>query len=206
MTNVPDGPWLNETAAIGPILKVCPISSGASGMIAVLVLLFIFLNSVLLGFLGLATYAAEQPGLSFGLDILRVLVFFWMVLCLKAIVCGIVDARKRLLLGERGIALWTPWRTRVIRFADLGTAWRCITPARDGQPLTVVLEHANGERVAINGEFEDHHRVALRVLAELERRSSERIPEPRQEGTSDAIKPAERDITEPRNQPGGDSP
>jgi hypothetical protein len=203
MTNVPSGPWTIDAQAIGPLQKVCPISSGASGLIAGLVLLFLFLSPVLLGLLAFATCAAVQPGLSDGLSILSVFAFFWVVLCLGAIVCGIVVARKRLLLGERGLALWTPFRTRLILWDDLGSAWRYVPlPAHTDQPLTVVLEHSSGARVAITSEFEDHHQVALRVIEELERRSPGREPGANSGTTSVAIQPAQREITELPSQNG----
>jgi hypothetical protein len=63
----------------------------------------------------------------------------------------------------------------------------------------VVLERGDGSRLAITGFFADHHVIALRVLEELARRLPGRETEqPRPAPvTSDAIRPAQRDIVEP---------
>jgi hypothetical protein len=199
MKPVPRGPWTSAAQAIGPLQMVCPFAFRQRAKIAGLVLLII-LSPVLLTILAFEICAAIHPGLFFIRAILSGLVLSWGCLSLAAIVGGIVFARKRLLLGERGFGLWTPHRTCLILWADLGPVWRDVPmPAAEDEPLTVVLEHANGERLAITSAFAEHHVIALRVLDELERRWPGHRPEARKDGTTDAIKPAERDITEPRD-------
>lgn len=198
MTPLPRGPWLRDAEQIAPFLKVCDITYLHGNKIAAFVVLLLVLTPICLVVLANATCAVLQPDAGFTL--LCSFALAGCLLCFLAILVGLELGRERLLLGERGIAVWLPWRTRVVLFDDLGTVWRYVPqPARADQPLVVVLEHSDGQRVEITPRFEDYLRVALRVLEELARRAPERDKKPRPEG-SDAIKSANRDITEPREE------
>jgi hypothetical protein len=199
MTPIPRGPWLSDADRIGPFLKVCALTYEAAVNIAMLVGLFLAGSPFVLGYFAYATCSTVQADLNSGPSILLAFTLAWFVLSLLAIIYGVQVARKRLLLGEHGIALWLPWRTQLVLWDDLGIAWRLVSsPAHADQPLTVLLEHTSGERVAITSAFEDHHVIALRVLDELGRNAPGRTPEQHKDCTTDAIKPADRDITEPR--------
>jgi hypothetical protein len=65
-TTAPDGPWLNETAAIGPVRKVCPISSSERTNLVCLVFLFILLSPFPLGFFAFAMCATARLSLGEG--------------------------------------------------------------------------------------------------------------------------------------------
>lgn len=200
MTSTPEEPWLRDAEQIGPFLKVCAISSPHGVDLIGVGCLVLMLIPVGMVALANATCAVVQPGFGALLDLLCVFAGATVLLWILAILVGIQYARKRLILGERGVAFWLLWRTTVVLFADLGTGWRSVPqPAHGYQPLALVLEHSDGRRVAITAEFEDHHQVALRVLEELARRTPERDQGLPAEGTT-AIRPANRDITEPREE------
>jgi hypothetical protein len=120
------------------------------------------------------------------------------MMSLAVLSLGMERLRQRLLLGAQGIALWTPDLSSVVFWDELGTVWRRVRPqGLTRQPLTVVLEHTNGTRLAITTFFADHHQVALRVLEELDRRTGSR-EEPLCPGeASEAITPAEHRVSEP---------
>lgn len=200
MPPLQDGPWLAAAPSIGPLQQVCRISNREEGKIAGLTLLFVVGSPFALAFLAFLTCAAVNPRLDVAGQILCLFVVAWVILCLVAILYAFEWTRRRLLLGTHGIAVWLPWRTTVVLFDDLCTVWRYLPLHTNAdEPPALLLEHTSGRRVAITSAFEDHHQVALRVLEELERRTPEREPEPRPEGT-DAIKPANRDISEPREE------
>jgi hypothetical protein len=112
---------------------------------------------------------------------------------------GKIQVPDRLILGARGFALCRWEVETVVLWEELGTVWRIIhADSTPDYPLSVVLEHRDGTRLAITSHFADHHVVVLRILEELPRRVPGRSPEstPR-EATSDAIKPGEHGLTEP---------
>lgn len=200
MTPLPRGPWLVVAESIGPIQQVCTLSSRGIGAIGGFALLVIVGSPLVLLLMARATCAAVRADLDRGAEILCGFVLAWIILCMVTILCSAPFLRKRLIVGERGIAVWLPWRTVLVPFAELGTDWRCFVPSgSEYAPLSMVLEHTNGQRVEITAEFEDHHQVALRVLEEVHHRPLERETEPGPDGT-DAIKPARHDISEPREE------
>lgn len=188
-------PWLTSDAAlaIGPIQKVCAPTWGEWGRvilalvgIALLPLITLTLSLLCCAFLSPRETSLEGLAGRLGVGWLPVVLIFAFL--------GFTHLRQRLLLGERGIAHWRPYLTRVVLWEQLGSEWRCL-PSREAGPLTLTLEHRNGARIVISDFFAEHHHVALRVLEEIARRG----PEPKQERSPDAsdkIKPAQRDIAE----------
>jgi hypothetical protein len=110
---------------------------------------------------------------------------------------GKIQVPDRLILGARGFALCRWEVEAVVLWEELGTVWRIIhADSTPDYPLSVVLEHRDGTRLAITSHFGDHHVVVLRILEELPRRVPGRQASP-QNATSDAIKPGEHGLTEP---------
>jgi hypothetical protein len=174
---VPAGPCLDSDAAraIGPIELVCAPQQFEVIRVAGHTLLAFLVVPVSLGFLllmvfnELAVAGFVQPELGWAL-------FFvgWAMVVLWFLFSGLRRLRQRLLLGERGIALWSPGGARVVLWEELGWIWRRV-PSREHlyRPLSVALEHSDGTRLAITRFFSNHHRIALRVLQELARRAVE---------------------------------
>jgi hypothetical protein len=195
-------PWLDSEAArvIGPVELVCAPTSGNWREPGVLLMSFGATLALALGFILVCLAAAGT------IDALLLLPWLPLVVlvCCVLLLLGLAlvrydDLRERLLLGRRGLALWSPGPALVILWDDLGTIWQRVpTALDDGQPLSVVLERNGRQRLAITAFFAGHHRISLRVLEELARRTRTLGAETaRLAAGSGAVTPAEHGLAEP---------
>src|SRR5262249_46356740 len=122
----------------------------------------------------------------------------WLLPVLGVLVLGLAPLRARLLLGRRGVAVWSPWWSRVVLWEELGSTWQSIPFSQEeNRPPSGAREPRSGARLATPTFSADPPQVVWRALDELARRASERRPEAlRPEGSPGAIRPAERGITE----------
>jgi hypothetical protein len=203
-TPLPQGPWIDSAAAqgIGPLERVCaPGWAEVNRVVAVVLIVFLLLPIPLALLTFFACLALFGAGVHHPEGIWVLFFVIWIGTALAVLLQGLAKLRERLLLGARGIALWSEAGSIVVPWGALGTAWRRV-PAIFGSAgaLSVILEHADGRQLAITGLFAEHHIVALRVLEELARRQPERDPGmPPLDSPSEGIKPAQRDITEPES-------
>src|SRR5262249_26465539 len=146
-------------------------------------LLAVALPFPLAAFLAVYIFGGAPPGGERTLAILDLFLFAWLLPVLLVVIVGFGRLRVRLLLGVRGIARWSPCRSSVVLWDELGTVWRRAGPAvTGGNPLAVVLERQDGTRLPITAFFADYHQVTLRVLEELARRTGSKDEETRQPG------------------------
>jgi hypothetical protein len=191
--------------AIGPVEKVCAPTRHERALVGWLALTIAALVPIPLGVLGLALGAPigalltqRGAGVLFTNGACFLLLLVWPLLVLAVVWRDMARLSHRLLLGAKGVALWTPKLSQVVLWDDLGTVWRRVPPAPEDPPSLCVVLERKGARLAITSFFADHHQVALRVLEELERRTRIREEQPSQPGTvSEAITPAERGVSEP---------
>jgi hypothetical protein len=197
MNPLPHGAWLDSAAAraIGPVEIVCAPVWGNFKELGVAVM-FVGLAVLLTQCLVVCDLGGRAAGLAVFMPCLPLA----YVLALMGLALMRYDElRDRLLLGQRGIALWSPGPAIVILWAELGETWHRMPLRRDdGQPLSVVLER-RGTQLAITAAFAEYHKVVLRVLEELALRT--RISAGEKPSPSDAITPAERSVVEPGETP-----
>jgi hypothetical protein len=200
-TPLPAGPWLDSVAAqsIGPLERVCaPAWGEVNRAVAIALLIFLLLPIPLALLTFFACVALSGAGAGHP-EVIWIFFFVsWIGTALVFLWLGLAKLRERLLLGARGIALWTESVSTVIPWEDLGTAWRRRPAVAGSGALAVILEHADGRHLPITVYFGEHHIVALRVLEELAKRLPEREPDKLR--PSEGIKPAERGVRETENE------
>lgn len=204
--DVPPESWFDSDAAhaVGPIERVYgpsgwlyfnrAIRAGFLTVASLTVGLFL----VLLARVGLAEWLRSVPG---GVD----LFVLWLALLpgLGVLAVALLDFRfvrrdlaGRLLVGPRGLAWWTPTKTTTVLWTDLGAIWSC-HPSRIG-PTGIIQRRVDGAVVVVDAFFADHHAIVARVAAELTRRIDRRAWPLGLRPPSEAIRPDELGITEPR--------
>jgi hypothetical protein len=202
MSPLPQGPWLKSAAAhdIGPVERVCtPTRTHLVSLGCIVLFSTVAIEAgPCLYFNAFAAFAGS-PMLGCTLLLVGLVI---PVLAVAIFTAEDPGRGERLLLGQRGVALWSPDECHVVLWDDLGTVWRPVEDPAEDLPLSVVLERSDGTQLAITARFTDHHPVALRVLEELERRTGTKDSSPPQRGpASHAITPAERGVIEPGETP-----
>jgi hypothetical protein len=199
MSPTPRRPWLDSAAAraIGPVERVCAPAWAEVAMIGWVIV------TVLAGgwfpLLGLfALFGYFFPEAISSTSALGCGGVICLALSAGLAFLGARHLRQRLLLGERGVALWAPARSRVVMWDELDTVRYRVWSDRQGRPFAVVLVRQDGVRLVITGFFADHHVVIQRILEELARRSgSPGGAMPPTDSNTGAIIPAERRVSEP---------
>jgi hypothetical protein len=150
---------LRRAARLGFILALVKAAAALLGAVALLVVI------IILG----------RPDEWFA-----VLVFFGAGVWIGVHAYTFYKARLRLLwsfllLGERGVALWTPWLVRVVLWDDLGIDWRACSELRardlnEAQlPILLKLQHADGALFYITELYDNAGRLVAHVRRELRR-------------------------------------
>lgn len=128
------------------------------------------------------------------------LVLAWLAVVVWIVLWARSRLRWRLLVGQRGIALWSPQRAIVARWDELGTVWHrsLLDSGYPTEAEQLVLVRV-GERLLITNYFAGHQRIIARVLAELHDRTTGavawRTPQPGP--TGEGIVSPEDGVAEP---------
>jgi hypothetical protein len=188
---VPDGPWLVSVAAdeMGPVELVAGPTEEAQryiqrrlrnwnlGGLAVL--------AVFLLVLGVEFSRLLHPSVSwFPLWVTIVLTPLWYP-CWRGIQWHQQRQQRlpsRLLLGERGLAIWAPERSIMLLWEELGERWSVTLDIPAGQrraewfPVRLRLQGQDLPPFLLSDFFEHAQRIEARILAELQRRSERTTP------------------------------
>jgi hypothetical protein len=203
---LPREPWLDcePAKAIGPIERV----HGPASRQFATVVWWVFVIGFAPGCLGMfclvpCAHPRWQPPSTppeFSYSILALL-FAWVALACWSIYWGIRRLRWRLLVGQKGLALWEPGGATIVRWDDLGTLWHrsLIDPGLPSDTTASLVLVARDQRLIISRYFAAHELVIARVLGELHRRIVSPVEwrkEPRPGPGSDGITPPERGVAE----------
>jgi hypothetical protein len=160
------------TQTLGPIKTVCSPSWGtyalAIGTIALAAGLFC----------GLQTLAG-----AFHRDMIP-RATGWSLLFLIVAMLAPVRLLERLVLCKRGVARSSVFGVTIVRWEDLDSGCKLVrAEGEEAYTGSVVVECADGRRLAITSFFAGHEPVGKRVLEEFARRATQRL-EPGQTPTS----------------------
>lgn len=194
-----------RVAALGPLERICRPGRGAYATTCATLLSAALLSGGLPFMVAypLIRFPRGKPLISQGPDAcLWTFLAVWLAFLLVLSLLAARRLAERLILGRDGIALWSPWRVVVVTWDRLRTDWRLLRPGGTDAEAALVLEHADGRRVAIAAFFVGYQHVVQRVLDKLAPPASE-LFEPRPSSApagSSGIKQVERGVIEPGQQ------